>query len=136
MVDGATEVTDLDKTDANRALVVRFVETVLKGGDASNITDFISTETCIQHNPGIADGLDGLGAALAGMAQSGVTMVYTDTPIVIAEGNFVLTGSEGTLGGKPTAFYDLFRVEAGRIVEHWDVISDIPPEMAHDNGKF
>lgn len=136
MTDGATEITDLDKTAENKALVIRFVETILKGGDASNITDFISTETYIQHNPGIADGLDGLGAALAGMADSGITMVYTDTPIVIAQGNFVLTGSEGTLGGTPTAFYDLFRVEGGRIVEHWDVISEIPSEMAHDNGKF
>lgn len=136
MTDGATEVTDLEKTEENKALVINFVETVLTGGDASNITDFISTETYIQHNPGIADGLDGLGAALSGMAASGVTMVYTNTPIVIAEGNFVLTGSEGTLGGAPTAFYDLFRVEGGKIVEHWDIISDIPSEMANDNGKF
>ena len=136
MTDGATEITDLEKTAANKALVTDFVATVLKGGDASRITDFLSTETYIQHNPGIADGLDGLGAALGAMAASGVTMVYTDTPLVVAQGNFVFTGSEGTLGGKPTAFFDLFRVEGGKIVEHWDVIADIPAQMAHDNGKF
>lgn len=136
MTDGATKVTDLDKTAANKALVTAFVDTVLTKGNASRITDFISTETYIQHNPQIADGLDGLGAALAAMAESGVTMVYTSTPLVVAEGNFVFTGSEGTLGGKPTAFFDLFRVEGGKIVEHWDVISEIPATMAHDNGKF
>lgn len=136
MTDGATEITDQDKTAANKALVTDFVATVLKGGDASRITDFISTETYIQHNSGIADGLDGLGAALGAMAASGVTMVYTDTPLVVAQGNFVFAGSEGTLGGKPTAFFDLFRVEGGKIVEHWDVIADIPAKMAHDNGKF
>jgi predicted SnoaL-like aldol condensation-catalyzing enzyme len=54
----------------------------------------------------------------------------------VAEGNFVVTASEGTLGGEPTAFFDLFRVEDGWIVEHWDVISTIPSEMAHENGKF
>lgn len=137
MTDGATEVTDLDKTEENRALVVDFVETVLKGGDASNITDFISTETYIQHNPAIADGLDGLGAALAGMAENGISMVYTETHLVVAQGNFVMTGSEGTFGGTPTAFYDLFRVEDGKIVEHWDTITEIQTEgLANDNGKF
>ena len=63
-------------------------------------------------------------------------MIYSDVHMVVAEGNFVFTASEGKLGGKPTAFYDLFRVEDGKIVEHWDVIADIPAEMAHDNGKF
>lgn len=136
MTDGVTEITDLDKTAENKALVVGFVDTVLKGGDASNITDFISTETYIQHNPNIADGLDGLGAALAGMAENGISMVYTDTPIVVAEGNFVFTASEGSFAGAPTAFFDLFRVKDGKIVEHWDVMSEIPTEWAHDNGKF
>ena len=134
--DGPTDITDLDKTATSKALVSGFVEAVLKGGEVDRITDFLSTETYIQHNSNIADGLDGLGEALAAMAEQGIQMIYTDVHLVVAEGNFVFTASEGTLGGTPTAFYDLFRVEDGKIVEHWDVISDIPSEMAHDNGKF
>jgi predicted SnoaL-like aldol condensation-catalyzing enzyme len=42
----------------------------------------------------------------------------------------------GEFGGKPTAFYDLFRVENGMIVEHWDTVQEIPEQMAHDNGMF
>jgi predicted SnoaL-like aldol condensation-catalyzing enzyme len=38
--------------------------------------------------------------------------------------------------GKPTAFYDLFCVEHGKVVEHWDVIQEIPATIAHDNGVF
>lgn len=136
MTDGATEVTDRDKSVENKALVVEFVETVLQGGDASRITEFISTDQYIQRNPGIADGLDGLGAALSTMADQGIEMIYERTPIVVAEGNFVFTGSEGTLAGERTAFFDLFRIDSGKIVEHWDVISEIPSEFAHDNGKF
>ena len=134
--DGPTEIIDLYKTAGNKALVTDFVETILKGGEVDRITDFLSTETYIQHNSQIADGLDGLGAALAAMAEQGIQMIYSDVHMVVAEGNFVFTASEGKLGGKPTAFYDLFRVEDGKIVEHWDVIADIPAEMAHDNGKF
>lgn len=44
--------------------------------------------------------------------------------------------SEGTFGEAPTAYYDLLRVENGLIVEHWDVIQEIPAQMAHDNGMF
>lgn len=60
------------------------------------------------------------------MAEQGIVMAYTQSPLVVAEGNFVLVGSEGTFGGQATAFFDLFRLEEGRIVEHWDVIADIP----------
>ena len=136
MTDGATVVTDLDKTAENKALVENFVSDVLHGGAPEKITDYVSIETYHQHNPMVADGLDGLGAALATMAEAGQAMQYTDTPIIVAEGNFVFTASEGTLGDTATAFFDLFRVENGKIVEHWDTISEIPADMPHDNGKF
>lgn len=134
--DGITAISDLDKTAENKALVIDFVETVLKGGDASTITDFISSETYLQHNSMIGDGLDSLGAVLQAMAEPGIKMKYDAVHIVIAEGNFVFTASECTLGGNPKAFFDLFRVEDGKIVEHWDTVSVIPAEMAHENGKF
>lgn len=136
MTDGPTEITDPDKTAENKALVEGFLADILMGGAPDKITDYISTETYIQHNPAVGNGLDGLGAALEAMAEAGQAMRYADTHLVIAEGNFVLTASEGTLGETPTAFYDLFRIDAGKIVEHWDVISEIPAEMAHGNGKF
>ncbi len=137
--DGPTEVTDLDKTEANKQLVKAFVHEVLIGGKTDNLTAFINPEKYHQHNPAIADGLDGLGAALKYFADNGLVMKYTKTHKVLGQGNFVLTMSEGQFGkGDHTAFYDLFRVENGRIVEHWDVISPIPrrSEWKNDNGKF
>ena len=136
MVDGPTQVIDLDKTVENKALIEAFVRDVLQGGAPDKVTDYISTETYHQHNPLVADGLDGLGKAIAVMAEAGQAMTYTATPIVVAEGNFVFTASEGKMGETPTAFFDLFRVENGKIVEHWDTVAEIPSEMAHDNGKF
>ena len=72
------------------------------------------------------------------MAAQGITMKYDTIHKVLGEGNFVLVMSEGRLGGEPTAFYDLFRVEEGKIVEHWDTIETIPPrdQWKNDNGKF
>ena len=57
---------------------------------------------------------------------------------VLAEGNFVLTVTEGELRGVHTAFYDLYRVADGVLVEHWDTVEAVAPlaEWKHDNGKF
>lgn len=136
MIDGETEIVDLDKTAANKTLVEAFIGDVLQGADPAKITDYISTQTYIQHNPQVADGLDGLGAALEAMAAAGMAMSYAKTHLVVAQGNFVFATSEGKLGDADTAFFDLFRLEDGKIVEHWDTVSEIPAEMVHDNGKF
>ncbi len=135
MTDGPTEIVDLEKTQANRTLVVNFVNDVLKRGKSEKITDYIG-EIYRQHNPNIGDGLDGLGKFLDQLRDEGISFSYETIHNVVAEGNFVLTQSEGEIGGKPTAFYDLFRVEDDMIVEHWDVVQEIPSEMAHDNGMF
>ncbi|HGG65299.1 MAG TPA: hypothetical protein ENK34_12070 [Rhodobacteraceae bacterium] len=134
--DGETRISDLDKTNENKALVQDFVDTILIRGDMSRLGDFFDGNIYIQHNSQIGDGLDGLGAALTAMAKQGITMKYDRIHQVIGEGNFVFTMSEGLFADKPTAFFDLFRIENGKIAEHWDVISEIPSEMAHQNGKF
>jgi predicted SnoaL-like aldol condensation-catalyzing enzyme len=134
--DGPTEVTDRDRTEANRELVAGFVADVLQGGKVDVLTDYLSTEEYRQHNVAIGDNLDGLGAALGALADQGIHMVYDTVHRVIAEGNFVLTVSEGRFGSTPTAFYDLFRVEDGKIVEHWDITPEIPAELPHGNGLF
>lgn len=137
-LDGTTEITDRHKTVDNKALVKNFVETVLIKGDFSQINRFFDGDHYLQHNPHIADGLSGLQKGLESLNQQGITMSYSKTHKVLGEGNFVLAVSEGSFGGKPTAFYDLFRVSQGKIVEHWDVIETILPEShhKHSNGKF
>lgn len=137
-LDGPTEVADLDKTEANKAMVQEFVESILVKGAFDSVTDFVSTNEYLQHNTVVADGLDGLGAAIKAMAEQGIEMIYTDVHKVLGEGNFVLTISEGTFGGADVSYYDLFRVDDGLIVEHWDVIETLLPkdQWKHDNGKF
>ena len=136
MIDGPTEITELDKTADNKALVTDFVDAILVRGDMKRLGEFIVGDNYTQHNSEIADGLSGLSAAFEAMAAQGITVKYETVHKVIAEGNFVFTMSEGVFGGAPTAFFDLFRVENSKIVEHWDIVSEIPDTMAHDNGKF
>ena len=65
-------------------------------------------------------------------------MTTTRLHRVLAEGCFALAVSEGERDGVHTAFYDLYRVHAGRLVEHWDTVAAVPPaaEWKNTNGKF
>ena len=137
-IDGETEITDLDKTEANKAKVEEFITRSLIKHEEVNITDYISPVTYIQHNPMVGDGLEGFGAFMAEMAEKGISMEYNTVHHVIGEGNFVLTMSEGSFAGEPQAFYDLFRLDEGLIVEHWDIIAPMPGEDSEHNeaGKF
>jgi predicted SnoaL-like aldol condensation-catalyzing enzyme len=138
MIDGPTTAQDPDRTEANKTLVRAFVDDILVNGRMDKLAGYFDGDDYIQHNPQIADKLSGLGAALQAMAEAGVTMKYDRIHKVLGDGSFVLVVSEGTLAGNHSAFYDLFRVQAGKIAEHWDVIESIAPqsEHKHDNGKF
>lgn len=138
MTDGPTEVTDLDKTNANKTFIKNFISDILMGANPDKITDYISTEKYHQHNPGVKDGLTGLGEAIKALNEAGTPMVYEKNHQVLGEGNFILTVSEGIFLKEKVAFYDIFRIENGKIVEHWDVIEKILPESEakNSNGKF
>ena len=136
--DGSTEITDTDKTTENKALVEDFIQTILVKGEMDKVANFFDGDHYIQHNPMVGDGLSGLGSALKAMAEQGIKMEYYKVHKVLGEGNFVLAMSEGAFAGKATSYYDLFRVENGKIAEHWDVMETILPEAEwkNQNGKF
>jgi predicted SnoaL-like aldol condensation-catalyzing enzyme len=125
MIDGPVNITNLDETEANKALAVSIIEDVLMGQNPNNITNYIA-EDYIQHNPGIDNGLAGIQAAVDYLISINNMFQYTTIHKVIGEGNFVLTISEGQWNGTTNAFYDLFRMENGKAVEHWDVIQPVP----------
>lgn len=136
-IDGTLEIQDVNKEET-RELVSNFVVDVLHGTALDKIPTYFDGDTYIQHNTGIADGVSGLGAALGELAKLGIEMIYDKTHQVLAQGDFALSVSEGTFGGKPTSYYDLFRVKDGKIAEHWDVMETIIPETEakNENGKF
>ena len=123
MTDGPAAVTEPDQTASSRSLVEGFVDLIMMGRNRSRIGWFFDGDRFIQHNPLIADGVSGLGEAI----QTGVwAAVVERTHHILAEGEFVFTHGEGISHGNPTVFCDLFRVQDGKLAEHWDVVCAKP----------
>lgn len=132
-MDGATEITDLDKTEENKNLVREMIQNVLmKGGDVSKIDQYISSETYIQHSKDVEDGLD---AFLELAAMENRPLNYDEIVLCVGQGNFVATLCKADWEGKPYAQVDIFRIESGKIVEHWDNVEPVP-ENDVNGGKF
>lgn len=137
-IDHVAPTKDFEKTEENRQIIKEFLYDVMQGNHSEKTPDYFDGDTYIQHNTGIADGLSGLGAALAALAEQNIQMIYTTVHQVLAQGNYVLAVSEGTFGGVPASYYDLWRVENGKIAEHWDVMETIADQKSwqNTNGKF
>jgi predicted SnoaL-like aldol condensation-catalyzing enzyme len=138
MVDGLTEVVDHELTERNRALVRSFVEMVLIDGQLDQLTNYIDESGYAEHNPRLADDVSTLRLALEASGKSLRHIDYHRIHRVLAEGNFVLCVSEGNFDHAHCAFYDLFRISDGKLVEHWDTTEMIAPrsEWKNNNGKF
>ena len=132
----ASDIEDLDKTEENKHLVARFINEVLIPADYSDLSQFMTVDLT-QHNPDIADGIDAFRTA-----ATDASLRYVELHNVIGSGNFVasLAETETRAPGSQTthhAVIDLFRLENGQIVEHWDVMETITPQETWVNsGKF
>jgi hypothetical protein len=72
------------------------------------------------------------------LAKDYIQLIYNKTHFVLADGDYALAVSEGSFAGAATTFYDLFRVENGKIAEHWDVMETLADKATwqNQNGKF
>lgn len=127
MIDGKTEVVDLEKTETNRSVIKSFVEKILIQGKTEKIDTYLDQDSYMEHNPDSDLKLVDL-----------LSLQYKQCHRVLAEGNFVLSVCEGNVNQTPSSFFDLFRLDNGKIVEHWDTTEAIPPlnEWKNNNGKF
>ncbi|WP_394768680.1 nuclear transport factor 2 family protein [Lacisediminihabitans sp.] len=123
-LDGATVPDDTADSGTSRKIVSDWTKAVLLGGDFSAVPRFLSEKSYAQHNPEVADGIDGFTAATARLRSAGLSFDYHSIDITIAEGDFVFTRGVGNLGQK-VVFNDIWRIDGGKIVEHWDVVSPV-----------
>lgn len=121
---------------ANKAAVLAFYEKGLNQKDADAALKYVG-DRYMQHNPNAADGPEGFRKFIAYLrdkfpqSHSEIKRVFTDGDYVILHVHAVR--EPGTRG---SAIVDIFRLEQGKIVEHWDAVQPIPEQAANTNGMF
>ena len=123
-------------TNTSRDIVVNFYEAALNEKNPDKAREFLGN-TYIQHNPNVPDGIEGFLRFIA-FRREKYPNARNEIKRVIAEGDLVVlhvhSKREPTDRGR--AIVDIFKVENGKIVEHWDVIQDVPEKSANDNTMF
>jgi predicted SnoaL-like aldol condensation-catalyzing enzyme len=126
--------------ERNKQIVVDYYQTAFAGNPEKAVTDHADPEYK-QHNPVVQDGPDGV-IGLVTSLRGQYPSLRLDIKRVIAEGDIVVTHSHLNLepdnpDNPGLALADYFQVnQAGKVVEHWDVIQEIPKTAANDNGMF
>ena len=122
--------------EANKRTVLEFYEAGLNRKDFEAAAKYFGPKY-IQHNPGAPDGIEGFKGFLAFLREK-FPNSKSEIKRVFAEGDYVILHVHAVRepGTRGRAIVDIFRLENGKIVEHWDVAQDIPEKMPHNNGMF
>jgi len=122
--------------EANRKTVLEFYEAGLNRKDFEAASKYFGPKY-IQHNPGAPDGIEGFKAFLAFLRDK-FPNSHSEIKKSFAEGDYVISHVHAVRepGTRGRAIVDIFRLENGKVVEHWDVAQDIPEKMPHSNGMF
>lgn len=135
---GPTAIDSQADTEANRQLVLDFFQRFLIEGNYNVAFDYTTGDHFHQHSPDIADGAQNMVSFLTAIRDEGHGLEYKKVHRTVAEGQFVLTQSEGAIAGKRHAYFELWRVEKGKVAELWDAIAEVPEdhEAVHQHGIF
>jgi predicted SnoaL-like aldol condensation-catalyzing enzyme len=127
---------DAAQMEANKKAVVEFYERAINQKDFEAASAYLGPRYT-QHNPGAADGAEGLKAFLAFLREKAPD-AHSEIKRVFADGDYVILHVHNVRepGTRGAAIVDIFKLENGKIVEHWDVRQDIPEKMANPNGMF
>ncbi|TPN85651.1 polyketide cyclase [Mesorhizobium sp. CU2] len=130
-------MTNASSVEANKKVVVGFLETVFDKHEVDAGIDRFMGPVYTQHNPGVPDGREAFRAFFLDFFSTRPNARFK-IKRVFCEGDFVTVHAHWTEheGDRGSAVMDIFRVENGRVVEHWDVIQPIPEQLAHSNTMF
>jgi predicted SnoaL-like aldol condensation-catalyzing enzyme len=121
--------------EKNKQIVTTAYQRIFGDLDISAVDDYMS-KNFIQHNPTIADGLEGVKALVQMLASQGIPKQKIGFKHIAAEGDIVFLHSRYEMGGKECRFMDIYRVENNKLVEHWDAMMQMPDQRANNNPLF
>ena len=132
----AAYAADAKQMEENKKVVLQLYEAAINQKDFEAASKFLGPRY-VQHNPRAADGPEGLKAFLAFLREK-FPDYHSEIKRVFADGDYVILHVHNvpTPGSRGNAIIDIFRLENGKVVEHWDVRQEIPEQAANSNTMF
>ena len=130
--DGPTESNLSEDTEKNKAIVREYYETVHISGDHSAIPHYFSGDYCVRHEPGVRDGVAAFIRDLEVLTQH---RTIDEITVLLGQGDVVFIAAKGTHEHNPCLYIDLYRVEGGKLAEHWGFPEEIPPQAQWKNSN-
>ncbi|GGB23725.1 nuclear transport factor 2 family protein [Mucilaginibacter rubeus] len=103
--------------------------------DTSAVDEYMS-KNFLQHNPTIADGPEGVKALVKMLISKGISHQKIEFKHIVADGDIVILHSRYEMAGKESRFIDIYRLENGKLAEHWDAMMQMPDRRANNNPMF
>ncbi len=122
--------------EANRQTVLAFYEKGLNQKDADAALQYVGNRY-VQHNPTAADGPEDFRKFIAFLREK-FPKSHSDIKRSFVDGDYVILHVNAVRepGTRGSAIVDIFKLENGKIVEHWDVVQPVPETAANKNGMF
>ncbi|MDQ0014918.1 putative SnoaL-like aldol condensation-catalyzing enzyme [Variovorax boronicumulans] len=133
---GGAKQSTTSQQEANRQTVLAFYEKGLNQKDADAALQYVGNRY-VQHNPVAADGPEGFRKFVAFLREK-FPKSHSAIKRSFVEGDYVILHVHAVRepGTRGTAIIDIFKLENGKIVEHWDVAQPVPETAANNNGMF
>jgi predicted SnoaL-like aldol condensation-catalyzing enzyme len=132
----AAHAADARQMEENKKVVVEFYELAINQKNFEAASKLLGSRY-IQHNPNAADGPEGLKAFIAFLREK-FPDNHSDIKRIFADGDYIILHVHNvrTPGTRGNAIVDIFRLENGKVIEHWDVRQEIPEQAANSNTMF
>lgn len=124
----------LNQNALNKKMVADFYQALFGDKNQAVIDQYIA-DTYIQHNPSLPDGREALKKGVA-VWFKGQPKNTVDVRHLGADGNFVYIHTKSKMGNKTYSILDIFRLENGKIAEHWDIMQEVPAKSANAHPMF
>ncbi len=125
----------MSQVETNKQIAITAYQRIFGDLDVTGVDEYMSKDF-LQHNPTTPDGPEGVKALVQMLISQGVPKQKIVFKHVVADGDIVFLHSRYEMAGKEWRFIDIYRVENGKLAEHWDAMMQMPDNRGNDNPMF